>query len=82
MSFKTFSYMKKNRFDYPVWQVFVTFMFGSNPKRTLKDDPKVRYIALPLYLLTIVIGYKSYYTWDDTKDLTWERIKKITGTSV
>ena len=78
MGFKTFSYTKKNCFDYPVWRVFVTFISGSNFKWSQKDDPKVRYLVLPFDLFTIVVGYKSYYTWNETKNLTWERIKKVT----
>lgn len=68
MSFRTFSYTRKNRFDYPKWRMFVTFMFGFNLKR-LMDEPKVRCLVLPLRPFAMMFGYKSYYTWNETKRL-------------
>lgn len=66
MSFRSFSYTKKNRFDYPVWVAFLTFLLGSGYKQLQGDDTRVQFLVIPFYLFTIVVGYKNYYTWRGT----------------
>lgn len=67
MNFRTFSYTKKNRFDYPVWRTFVTFMFGFNLKQPCEGGVKAWFLSFPSCPFAVLIGRKSYYTWDKIK---------------
>jgi len=66
MKFRALSYTKKNRFDYPVWRVFMTFICNLS-RQEWPEDAQARFFRFRIYPFAVLLGYKNYYTWDRVK---------------
>lgn len=77
MAFKCFSYTKKNRFDYPAWKVFVTFVIDFSFKQSCDENVQEKFLSLWIYPFTIIFGYRNYYTWGKYKYLTWNEFSML-----
>lgn len=69
MKIKQFNYRKINRFNFPIWEILLTFVldfkhfrFGVK-YRKWNTNPKGKFLDIFIYPFSILFGYKNYYSW-------------------